>query len=315
MQGVQIGILVLLFVIAALLGVFVFQQSFENKVETAADEPIPEDEPAAELFSAAQAPKPPKPRTVRRPRKLAPTAAAVPQAASKPKPESAETWTSLFPVISAGQAASKPKPESAETASEQAARPPRTPVKTLKPEPFPASPSPREVTLPAGYRLAVRLVDAISTDYHSVGDAFTAYLDEPLVVNGLTIAEKYARVDGRVVESRRGGRIKGRAGMWLELVRLHAKDGQQVNISTAPLGREAKSSIKQDARKIGILTGIGAAVGAVAGGRKGSAIGAGVGAGTGGGTVAATRGAALVVPAETRLVFSLASMVDFIEQP
>ena len=45
MKGIQIGILVLLFVIAALLGALIFQQSPKGTEETAAVEPSP----AAEL--------------------------------------------------------------------------------------------------------------------------------------------------------------------------------------------------------------------------------------------------------------------------
>jgi len=178
----------------------------------------------------------------------------------------------------------------------------------------PPPPAPRKVTLPAGYELDVRLISTISTNRHQAGDSFSASLDQPLVIDGLVIAEKNARVEGRVIDSQKAGRIKGRSAISLELVRLHTEDGQQIEISTSTHSREAESTAKSDAKKVGIMAGIGAAVGAIAGGGKGAAIGAGVGAGAGGGTVAATRGDAVVIPSETRLVFRLAESVVIVEK-
>ena len=288
MKGIQIGILVLLFVIAALLGALIFQQSPKSTEETAAVEPSP----AAELPPAAPAPEKPKPRPA--PRKPAPAAAAAPPAA---KP-------AAVPLSAAAQ-------PPAETVSEPVAPPAQRPTRILKPE---TSPPPRKVSLPSGYLLKVRLIDTVSSADHQEGDTFTATLDEALALNGVTIAEKYARVEGRVVESHKSGRIKGRAGISLVLVRLHAADGQKIEISTAPHEHTAKSTVKQDAVKVGILTGIGAAAGAIVGGGKGAAIGAASGAGAGGGTVAATRGADAVIRSETRVVFSLAHPLEFVEK-
>ena len=127
------------------------------------------------------------------------------------------------------------------------------------------------------------------------------------------IAEKNAHVEGRVIDSQKGGRVKGRAAISLELVRLHTEDGQQIEISTSTHARQAESTAKSDAKKVGIMAGIGAAVGAIAGGGKGAAIGAGVGAGAGGGTVAATRGDAVVIASETPLVFRLTESVEIVE--
>ncbi len=295
MKGLQIGILALLFVIAALLGALVFQQASKGTEETVAVEPIPAAAPAAELSPAAPAPQRAKPRPAPAPRKPAPAAPP----AAKP---------AAMPMSAAA-------PQPAETASEPAAAPARAPSRILQPEtPAAPPPAPRKVSLPSGYPLKVWLIDTVSSAGHQVGDTFVAGLDEALVVNGVTIAEKYARVDGRVVESHKGGRIKGRAGISLALVRLHAADGQKLEIATAPHEHTAKSTVKKDAAKVGILTGIGAAAGAIIGGGKGTAIGAASGAGAGGGTVAATRGADAVIPSETRVVFYLAHPIEFVEK-
>lgn len=302
MKGVQIGILALLVVIAALLVVIAVQQAptHPQPHETAADEPAPMEMPRTELSSADPAPAPapaaPKPRPAAR-AESKPVPAAAPAPAAKPAPPPVRT-------VEAAPAAA---------ASAQESPPARQPARILKPE-TPA-PQRRKITLPAGYRLAVRLIDSVSTDANRAGDAFSASLAAPLVVDGVTIAEKNAQVDGRIVEVDRGGRVKGRANIALELVRLHAADGRQVELETESYAREAKSTVKRDAVKVGVLTGIGAAAGAIAGGARGARVGAVSGAGAGGGTVAATRGAAVVIPSETRLVFRLARPADFTAAP
>ena len=60
------------------------------------------------------------------------------------------------------------------------------------------------------------------------GDTFTATLDKELVVDGFVIAERGARVEGRVVSSDRGGKVKGVAVLSVELTRLRTSDGQSV---------------------------------------------------------------------------------------
>ncbi len=80
--------------------------------------------------------------------------------------------------------------------------------------------------------LPVRLQDSISSERYHPGDTFTAVLDAPLVIDGLVLAEKGARVEGKVVESQRAGRVKGVASIALELTRLSLSDGQHVEITT-----------------------------------------------------------------------------------
>jgi hypothetical protein len=162
--------------------------------------------------------------------------------------------------------------------------------------------------------IPVRLVDGLSSERNLPGDAFTATLDKELVVNGFVIAERGARVEGRVVGSDRGGRVKGVSALEVELLRLHTSDGQKVPIQTDGFERRAEESHREDATKIGAGAAIGAVVGAIAGGGKGAAIGAGVGGGAGAGTVMATRGKAAALPSETRITFRLKSPVTILEK-
>jgi hypothetical protein len=112
-------------------------------------------------------------------------------------------------------------------------------------------------------------------------------------------------VEGVVVNSDPGGRIEGRARMTVELRSLQLADGRTVDLVSSAYTKEAKSTKKKDAMKIGIGAGIGAAIGAIAGGGKGAAIGAGARGAGGTGYVLATRGDPAVIPSESLLSFRL----------
>jgi hypothetical protein len=92
------------------------------------------------------------------------------------------------------------------------------------------APQPHQVTLNAGLLLPVRLVDGLSSERNVPGDAFAATLDRELVAGGFVIAERGARVEGRVVAV---DRAKLRlAALAVELTSLHTTDGQTVPIAT-----------------------------------------------------------------------------------
>jgi hypothetical protein len=146
------------------------------------------------------------------------------------------------------------------------------------------------------------------------GDLFTATLDKELAVDGFVIAERGARVEGRVVSSDRGGKVRGVASLSVEITRLHLSDGQTIALPTDSFERHAQESHTADAEKIGAGAAIGAVIGAIAGGGKGAAIGAGAGGAAGAGTVLATRGRAVALPSETRISFRLREPVTITER-
>jgi hypothetical protein len=165
------------------------------------------------------------------------------------------------------------------------------------------------VTVPAGARVRVALLDGISTTKNSPGDTFEASLVEPVVVDGKTVFEKGAKVKGRISDAEESGRVKGRASLTLVL-RSIVREGEEVPIETKPFAVEAESTTKRDAAIIGGGAGVGAAVGAIAGGGKGAGIGALIGGGAGTGTVLATKGKEIHYPPETKLNFTLAGPVS-----
>ena len=170
------------------------------------------------------------------------------------------------------------------------------------------------MTLSSGTLLNVRLAESLSSDRVQAGDAFSATLDQPLVVEGFVIAERGARVHGKVISAEKAGRTKGLAQLSLQLTQLNTADGQKIPIQTEALVREGPKSVGNDAAKVGVAAGLGAAIGAIFGGGRGAAIGAGAGGAAGAGTVMTTRGKPAVLPVETRLSFRLKDAVILTEK-
>ena len=200
-----------------------------------------------------------------------------------------------------------PTPAQHEVAAEPA------PIQAAPAEPTPEPEAPHKVTLNAGMLIPVRLVDGLSSDRNVAGDTFTGTLDHELVVDGFIIAERGARVEGRVVASDHGTRIKGDAAIAVELTRIHTTDGQNVAIQTDSFERHSTANHNMDAAKVGGGAVLGAIIGAIAGGGKGAAIGAGAGGGAGAGDVLLTRKPA-TLPSEMRIRFRLRSPVTLTEK-
>lgn len=169
--------------------------------------------------------------------------------------------------------------------------------------------APTTHTIPAGTPIRIRTTAQIRSDRSSTGSIFAATLAEPIVVDGYTVAERGAEVEGIVTESDPGGRIKGVASITIGARSIMMADGRRLPVQTQTRTFEANSSVGKDAAKIGIASGIGAAIGAIAGGGKGAAIGAGAGAAGGTGVAMATRGDPARVPAETAIELRLAAPV------
>lgn len=248
-------------------------------------------------------------------------------AASRPSSTITSTTTATAPrpdrTSPAADTTSATAPQSTTTTTAQVGGPPQTTL-SMPPPPdssravdsTPAAPPriPKTVTIPAGTLLSVRIDDRLSSDTVHTGDSFRASLDQPLVVDGAVVAERGARIEGRVTESDRGGKVSGVATLALELVRLNTSDGQRVRVQTEGFTKTAEKSTKKDAAKVGIGAGLGAAIGAIAGGGKGAAIGAGLGGAAGTGAVLTSRGQAAEVPAETRMTFRLREAITLTEK-
>jgi hypothetical protein len=169
------------------------------------------------------------------------------------------------------------------------------------------------VTLNAGLLLPVRLVDGLSSERNAPGDTFAATLDKELVAGGFVIAERGARVEGRVLAVDRA-KARAAAALAVELTALHTSDGQTVTIQTEGYFKHADPSQLNSTTKIVGGAAIGAVIGAIAAGGKGAAIGAGIGGGAGAGDALLARGKPVELSSETPITFKLKSPVPLTEK-
>lgn len=182
-------------------------------------------------------------------------------------------------------------------------------AQTAPPEP----PPPREetITVPEGATLQVRLATPISSGTAAAGSEFEGTLAAPLITHGVTVAPRGSTVSGRVSNAVSSGRLNRPAELGLTLSSLTLPSGRTVEISTTTWSQKGQSHKKRNAAMIGGGAGVGALVGAIAGKGKGAAIGAMVGGGAGTAGAAVTGKKEIVLPAETKLTFSLTAPFSF----
>ena len=155
--------------------------------------------------------------------------------------------------------------------------------------PPPPKPTLKEVTIPSGTTISVTLDTAVASDTSKVEDPVRGKLAKPIVIDGTTVAPAGSEVTGTVLEAAGSGKVKGLASIAFGFNHLMVRN-ERLDIHTARISREAESTKKDDAKKVGIGAGAGAIIGAIAGGGKGAAIGTAIGAGAGTGVVMSTKG-------------------------
>jgi len=155
--------------------------------------------------------------------------------------------------------------------------------------PPPPPPQWKEVTLPAGTQLGLTLHTAVASDTSKVEEPVKATLRRDIVRGELTVLPAGAPLTGSVVAVERSGKVKGLASVSIRFTSV-VVDDERYELTASTVSRQAQSTKKKDATKVGIGTGAGAVIGAIVGGGKGAAIGAGVGAAGGTGYVMSTRG-------------------------
>jgi hypothetical protein len=159
----------------------------------------------------------------------------------------------------------------------------------FEPAPPPPPPPPTTAVVPGGTVLEVRLQESLSTKTNQAGESFEMQLEEDLIVDGKLLAPEASRVIGRLTHVKKSGKVEGLAQLGMDLQKIVVGD-EEYSLKSNILSYEAEGTVKEDAKKIGIATGVGALIGAIAGGKKGAAVGTAVGAGAGTGAVLATSG-------------------------
>jgi hypothetical protein len=162
----------------------------------------------------------------------------------------------------------------------------------------------KRITVPAGTRILIRMIDSIDTTKQKAGFRFTASLETNLQAEDVVVAPRGTTVYGKLVSAESAGRMKGSSELTLELTDI------MINNSTYPLLTstyeiKGKGEGSNTAKKVVGGAGLGALIGGIAGGGKGAGIGALIG-GAGGTAVAASKkGQQLSIPSETLLEFRL----------
>ncbi|MDE3197851.1 MAG: hypothetical protein KGN84_15995 [Acidobacteriota bacterium] len=176
--------------------------------------------------------------------------------------------------------------------------------------PAPLQRIPAHLAVKPGTYVSIRMGQALSSDHNRQGDTFVATLADPLVVDGIVVAQRGQTVYGRVTEAQKAGRIEGTSRLGVELTGLTLVDGQQVSVQSQMLNGKGDTSVGRDTAAVAGTTAIGAAIGAGADWGRGAAIGAGAGALAGLIGVLVTRGHQTVIYPESVLTFRIASPID-----
>jgi hypothetical protein len=187
------------------------------------------------------------------------------------------------------------------------------PAPGAPPEPYPQGPPngqpydtfPSQLVLKAGTFVTVRIDQGLSSDRNKPGDQFAGTLLQPIVIDGIVVAQRGQTVGGRVSEAEKAGRVQGVSRLSIQLTDLTMADGQQVPIQSQLIRTSGPTSVGRDVAAVGGTTALGAAVGAAADWGRGAAIGAAAGAAAGLAGVLLTRGQPTVIVPESVLTFRL----------
>jgi hypothetical protein len=158
--------------------------------------------------------------------------------------------------------------------------------------------------IPAGTPITIRLQSSLSSAASRSGDAFEAVLDEPIIVEGQTVAPRGATVTGKVVDAKASGHLQDPGYLRLTLTEISV-NGKSLPLQTSSIFVKGGSHEKRNLEMIGGGAGGGALIGALAGGGKGALIGTAVGAAGGTGAAYATGKKDVGFAAERRLTFRL----------
>jgi hypothetical protein len=177
-----------------------------------------------------------------------------------------------------------------------------TPLGGLTNSPGPAAQ--RRITVPAGTRILVRMVDAIDSSRQREGFRFTATLETNLVSQGVVVARRGSPVYGRLIQASSAGRMSGSSGLTLELTDI-VINGTAYPLLTSTFEIQGQGSGGNTTRNVVGGAGLGGLIGGLAGGGRGLGIGALAGAAGGTAVSATRRGQQIQIPSESLLEFRL----------
>ena len=162
------------------------------------------------------------------------------------------------------------------------------------------------ITLPAGTEIAISTIDRINSKKADTHREYAANIDDPVVVDGVTVIPAKTSAFLRVSDIHSAG-YKRRASLNTSLVAVMI-NGQRVELNTDKIDSQSGSQVKRTATGAAIGAGAGAAIGGALGGGAGAGIGAGIGA-AGGAVAGKVFGKAVEIAPETRFTYTLTQPV------
>jgi hypothetical protein len=165
--------------------------------------------------------------------------------------------------------------------------------------------NPKKVTVPAGTRILIRMIDSLDSSKQKAGYRFSATLETNLQVDDVVVAPRDTMVYGHLTDASSSGRMSGSSQLTLELTDI-VINGTAYPLLTGAYQIKGKGEGGNTAKKILGGAGLGALIGGIAGGGKGAGIGALVGGGAGTAVAASKKGEQLAISSESLLEFRLA---------
>jgi hypothetical protein len=242
------------------------------------------------MVAAAATPPPPAPMPV----------------APKPKPAPA-TRPKPAPVVPDAPPAEPPAPQVAVAPPP----PPPPPAQDLPPAPPPPPPVPefRNITVPPGTTIPIRITETLDSATTQQGDLFTGTVAADVIIDGLVVIRQGTPVSGRVSAVQEAAHYKGSSLLTIELTSI-SRRGERLTVTTDPYSVKGKGRGANTAEKVGGGAAVGAILGGIIGGGKGAAIGAAAGGGVGAGANTITRGEQVQIPSESLVRFNLTSTLS-----
>jgi hypothetical protein len=179
-----------------------------------------------------------------------------------------------------------------------------TAILTLGLTTFSGAQGSKRVTVQAGTRILVRMVDSVDSSKQKAGYRFKATLEANLQAFEVTVAPKGTTVYGVLAQASSSGKFKGSSQLILELTDI-VINGTAYPLMTTDYEVKGKGEGGNTTKKVLGGAGLGALIGGLAGGGKGAGIGALAGAGAGTVVAATKKGEQVSVPSETLLEFRL----------